>query len=286
MVDETYLIEAFHPNQAKKLPDAQKNRVGVTIAELAGTIPPPPAPTWDEVQDKPVFGTAAEADLVDLVQLGGQAQDAALEFGTTNAQPVHIKTNGGTRVAISDTDVAVSTSVTGVGYMGISGPTHYPGIPGGLGAYLVGGNGNAGLTIANPNRTTGNQRFDIELTAAGAAFVWRNEQSGVGAGAITLVGGAVGGTASIQFFGTDTANPALEINGTGQVTASGSYVPGSDTALATKKYVDDQGAAQRTAIDALSLVATADATDLPTAIALANANKVAINAIIDALKAT
>lgn len=40
-----------------------------------------------------------------------------------------------------------------------------------------------------------------------------------------------------------------------------------------------------TAVAALTPVATANATDLPTAVALANANKVAINAIIAALKA-
>jgi hypothetical protein len=39
------------------------------------------------------------------------------------------------------------------------------------------------------------------------------------------------------------------------------------------------------AIAALAVVSTANATDLPTAVALANANKVAINAIIAALKA-
>lgn len=43
-------------------------------------------------------------------------------------------------------------------------------------------------------------------------------------------------------------------------------------------------AAQRTAVDALTAVATADASDLATAQALANANKVAINAIIAALQ--
>lgn len=41
----------------------------------------------------------------------------------------------------------------------------------------------------------------------------------------------------------------------------------------------------KAAIVALSAVSTANATDLPTAIALANANKVAINAAIAALKA-
>lgn len=44
-------------------------------------------------------------------------------------------------------------------------------------------------------------------------------------------------------------------------------------------------AANSAAIAALTPVATANATDLPTAVALANANKVAINAIIAALKA-
>jgi hypothetical protein len=43
--------------------------------------------------------------------------------------------------------------------------------------------------------------------------------------------------------------------------------------------------AQATAVSALALVTTPNATDLPTAEALANANKVAINAIIAALKA-
>jgi hypothetical protein len=42
--------------------------------------------------------------------------------------------------------------------------------------------------------------------------------------------------------------------------------------------------AQAAAIAALATVTTANATDLPTAQALANANKVAINAIIAALK--
>lgn len=42
---------------------------------------------------------------------------------------------------------------------------------------------------------------------------------------------------------------------------------------------------QRTAITALAAVVTADASDLATAQALANSNKVAINAIIAALKA-
>lgn len=43
--------------------------------------------------------------------------------------------------------------------------------------------------------------------------------------------------------------------------------------------------ASKAAITALAPVTTANATDLPTAQALANANKVAINAIIAALKA-
>lgn len=42
--------------------------------------------------------------------------------------------------------------------------------------------------------------------------------------------------------------------------------------------------AAQAAITALTAVTTANATDLPTAVALANANKVAINAIIAALK--
>jgi hypothetical protein len=46
-----------------------------------------------------------------------------------------------------------------------------------------------------------------------------------------------------------------------------------------------QSAAATAAIAALTSVTTANATDLPTAQALANANKVAINAIIAALKA-
>lgn len=44
-------------------------------------------------------------------------------------------------------------------------------------------------------------------------------------------------------------------------------------------------AAQRTAVDALTAVATVDATDLASAQALANANKVAVNAVIAALQA-
>lgn len=44
-------------------------------------------------------------------------------------------------------------------------------------------------------------------------------------------------------------------------------------------------AAHSAAITALTPVSTTNAIDLPTAIALANANKVAINAIIAALKA-
>lgn len=47
-------------------------------------------------------------------------------------------------------------------------------------------------------------------------------------------------------------------------------------------FIDAGSAA---AIAALTPVSTANATDLPTAQALANANKVAINAIIAALKA-
>jgi len=43
--------------------------------------------------------------------------------------------------------------------------------------------------------------------------------------------------------------------------------------------------AAKTQIAALTAVSTANATDLTTAVALANANKVAINAIIAALKA-
>lgn len=43
-------------------------------------------------------------------------------------------------------------------------------------------------------------------------------------------------------------------------------------------------AASKAAITALATVTTANATDLATAVALANANKVAINAIIAALK--
>jgi len=45
------------------------------------------------------------------------------------------------------------------------------------------------------------------------------------------------------------------------------------------------GLPTKTQVAALTPVATADATDLPTAIALANANKAKINAIITALKA-
>jgi len=47
----------------------------------------------------------------------------------------------------------------------------------------------------------------------------------------------------------------------------------------------DAAIAAKAAIAALTPVATADATDLATAIALANANKAKINAIIAALKA-
>jgi len=43
--------------------------------------------------------------------------------------------------------------------------------------------------------------------------------------------------------------------------------------------------AAKSQIVALTPVATADATDLPTAVAMANANKAKINAIIAALKA-
>jgi hypothetical protein len=47
----------------------------------------------------------------------------------------------------------------------------------------------------------------------------------------------------------------------------------------------DGAVAAKTQIAALTAVSTADATDLATAIALANANKAKINAIIAALKA-
>lgn len=47
----------------------------------------------------------------------------------------------------------------------------------------------------------------------------------------------------------------------------------------------DGAVAAKTQIAALTAVSTADATDLATAIALTNANKVKINAIIAALKA-
>lgn len=61
----------------------------------------------------------------------------------------------------------------------------------------------------------------------------------------------------------------------------------ASTAAATYGQLESRlSAAQRTAINALTPVATADATDLPTAVALANANKAAVNAVIAALKAT
>lgn len=64
-------------------------------------------------------------------------------------------------------------------------------------------------------------------------------------------------------------------------------VPATPTAAghaSAKSYVDGLTNA-KTQIVALAAVATADATDLPTAVALANANKAAINAVIAALKA-
>lgn len=50
-------------------------------------------------------------------------------------------------------------------------------------------------------------------------------------------------------------------------------------------YGPVRGQLAQTAIQALTAVSTADATDLATAVALSNANKAKINAIIAALKA-
>lgn len=58
----------------------------------------------------------------------------------------------------------------------------------------------------------------------------------------------------------------------------------TELAKETAKQID-ASIAGKAQIAALTPVSTANATDLPTAQALANANKVAINAIIAALKA-
>lgn len=50
-------------------------------------------------------------------------------------------------------------------------------------------------------------------------------------------------------------------------------------------YGPVHGSLQQTGIQALTAVSTADATDLASAVALSNANKAKINAIIAALKA-
>ena len=96
-------------------------------------------------------------------------------------------------------------------------------------------------------------------------------RTAMGAGTSNL---AIGTTATTALAG----NTALLAIGTTATTAKiGNYTPTAaevGTALKAK-----------TQIAALTAVAVADATDLPTAQALANANKAAINAIIAALKA-
>lgn len=70
-------------------------------------------------------------------------------------------------------------------------------------------------------------------------------------------------------------------------TASAQYKLAAQLGLleAIKAGLLQPSPASSAAIAALTPVTTANATDLPTAQALANANKVAINAIIAALKA-
>lgn len=75
-------------------------------------------------------------------------------------------------------------------------------------------------------------------------------------------------------------SPALS----GTPTAPTATVGTNTTQLATTAFVQS-ATKSKTQTVALTAVVVADATDLPTAIALANANKVAINAIIAALKA-
>ncbi|PRD42115.1 hypothetical protein C5748_18370 [Phyllobacterium phragmitis] len=67
---------------------------------------------WDDIQDKPDFGTAAEADTDDFataaqgalaessVQVGGQAPASALVLGTTNEQGVTVLVNGNEMLVI------------------------------------------------------------------------------------------------------------------------------------------------------------------------------------------
>jgi hypothetical protein len=57
------------------------------------------------------------------------------------------------------------------------------------------------------------------------------------------------------------------------------------TTMLTELYAGATTPAQRTAVSALTPIATADATDLPSALVLVNANKAKINAVIAALNA-
>lgn len=102
--------------------------------------------------------------------------------------------------------------------------------------------------------------------------------------------------APFRVYATDNANNDTDVLYGAAATASYMVqrdtnaqinVPATPTAAghaSAKSYVDGLTNA-KTQIVALAPVATADATDLPTAVALANANKAAINAIIAALKA-
>lgn len=97
------------------------------------------------------------------------------------------------------------------------------------------------------------------------------DSTAVGRSVLTSADGATARTA----IGAGTSN--LAIGTTGTTAKAGNYVPTTaevGTALKAK-----------TQINALTAVSTVDATDAATTQALANANKVAINAIIAAIKA-
>lgn len=89
-------------------------------------------------------------------------------------------------------------------------------------------------------------------------------------------------------FGEESINDVLSGSGVGPeptktVMANDTGGTAAPTAVAYANF--SQHLPAKTGVTAISAIATADATDLPTAVALANATKAAFNSLLAALKA-
>lgn len=81
------------------------------------------------------------------------------------------------------------------------------------------------------------------------------------------------------------AFPANYIGPAGQIVSKNQFGEESVSAVISSTGFS-QALPAKSGVTAISAISTADATDLPTAIALANATKAAFNSLLAALKAT